>query len=101
MDTGFAKECKDCSHVWVKGGKKVCVYVIEPRLRRFPCFFREHVKPGGFDGQYGSSVSNFVKSSLPEDEDVKKKQQERRKKIGEIDKIILDIPMSSRNNNNI
>jgi hypothetical protein len=50
------ENCEGCDHV-ING---LCVYVFEPRQRKFPCFFKEYVQAGGFDGQYGKTVNNYV-----------------------------------------
>jgi hypothetical protein len=76
---GFHENCEGCPHVVeniiknpgaVKScydrsptGSKKCVYVVQPRMRKFPCFFKENVPAGGFDGQYGKSVNNYIKAT--------------------------------------
>jgi len=69
----LATECKGCQHITgelIEG--LVCIYVMFPKQRKFPCFFRVHVQKGGFDGQNGRTVLNVlereakIKASLPD-----------------------------------
>jgi len=65
-NTGFAPECAGCYHKIIderKPGKESirCVYIIEPKAKKFPCFFKDHVPLGGWDGKYGATVNNYIK----------------------------------------
>jgi hypothetical protein len=64
-EADFPIECKDCPHIRSRFGKRECWYITSPKLRKFPCFFRVNVAPGGFDGKYGATVQNYVKKGGP------------------------------------
>ena len=59
---GFPEECGGCPHIIFNKENKdnACVYIQVPKMRRFPCFFKENVPPGGFDGSYGKTVNNYI-----------------------------------------
>jgi hypothetical protein len=59
---GFPEQCEGCPHIVTNK----CMYLTEPRLRKFPCFFKEHIKAGGYDGQYGATVDNYKKAAIPD-----------------------------------
>jgi len=64
--TGFHELCEGCQHIVVSKGVKGrhCVYILQPKIRKFPCYFRDNVEAGGFDGQYGATVNNFIQTKI-------------------------------------
>jgi hypothetical protein len=51
-ERGLSINCEGCPHV--RSG--LCIYVETPKKKRFPCFFKVYVEPGGFDGQYTATI---------------------------------------------
>lgn len=59
----LAPQCCDCPHTLGTGKNLRCIYIIYPKQRKFPCYFKEHVQRGGFDGIYGASVLSKIRNT--------------------------------------
>ena len=47
LPVGFHEKCDGCYHSHFDHEMRMCTckYVTHPKMRKFPCFFREHVAP--------------------------------------------------------
>lgn len=80
--SGFASGCKGCQHIRsTKEKGKHCVYIYAPALKSFPCYFRDNVEKGGWDGKYGATVNNYVRKPIKiEGKDQEHIKSEKRRK---------------------
>lgn len=77
--TGFGSHCIGCPHILENSKGKYCVFVYTPAQSKVPCFFKNNVPAGGWDGVYGRSVNNYIKKLIPQDN----AESDKEDKIGE------------------